>query len=61
MSITDMLFELPERMRNLAYTLRVWITSSITIGGNQVSIWGLLGGGVVALIGLLILISILRN
>lgn len=61
MSVIEMFFEIPSKLRNLAATLSTWLTSSITIFGNEVSIWGLLGGSAVAIIGVIIVISIING
>lgn len=61
LSITDIIFDLAERMVSFAQVLREWMFSTITIGGMSVSVWGLLGGGAVLLVGALIVISIVNG
>lgn len=51
MDIIDIIFGLPEQLKNLAATLKDFLFASINIGGADVSFWTLLAGiGIVALI-----------
>lgn len=51
MDIVDIIFSLPEQLKNLSATLKDFLFASINIGGADVSFWTLLAGvGVVALI-----------
>lgn len=51
MDIVDIIFSLPEQLKNLSATLKEFLFSSINIGGVDISFWTLLAGiGIVALI-----------
>ena len=58
MDLTDILFDIPEKLRGFANTLFDWIFTEITIGDLTLSVWQVIGGvGIVALI----LFSIIKN
>lgn len=51
MDIVDIIFSLPEKLAELAETLKEFLFSSVNIGGTDVSFWALLSGiGIIAFI-----------
>lgn len=51
MDIVDVIFDLPGQLKSLMGTLKEFLFSSVNIGGEDISVWGLLAGvGIISLI-----------
>lgn len=61
MNIIDIILQLPDKLSQLTNTLLVFLFEEITIGDITVSLWGLLGGGLIVLLIVLSIIGAIRG
>lgn len=61
MELKEIFFDIPLKLLDFAKALRDWMFKSIDVFGYEVSIWQLLGGSAVGVLGVIILISIVKD